>query len=128
MFKELGQMMGLARQLPQLAKLREEMERFQQKVGQLHADGDAGAGTVRVRVNGKQEVLSCTISDEAFKTGDREMLEEMVRGAVNQALEKVRLLVAEETQKMAMGLGLPAGLGGLQQGGAIPPEREDEKG
>jgi len=121
MFKELGQMMGLARQLPQLAKLREEMERFQQRVGQLHAEGDAGAGTVRVRVNGKQEVLACTISDEAFKAGDREMLEEMVRGAVNQALEKVRLLVAEETQKMAMGLGLPAGLGGLP-GGPMPTE------
>jgi DNA-binding protein YbaB len=65
---------------------------------------------VKVRVNGKQEVIACNISEEA-KAGDREMLEEMVRGAVNQALARVRQLVAEETQKMAGNLGLPPGMG-----------------
>jgi DNA-binding protein YbaB len=42
---------------------------------------------------------------------DREMLEDLVRGAVNQAIQKVRQLVAEETGKMATGLGLPQGMG-----------------
>jgi DNA-binding YbaB/EbfC family protein len=108
MFKELGQMAGLLKQLP---KIKEEAERLQQRVAQLSADGDAGAGMVKVRVNGKQEVVSCTISDEAFQSGDREVLEEMVRGAVNQALERVRQMVAEETHKMASNLGLPPGMG-----------------
>jgi DNA-binding YbaB/EbfC family protein len=107
MFKELGQMMGLMKQLP---KIKEEMERLQQRLTQLSADGDAGAGMVKVRVNGKQELIACSISEEA-RAGDREMLEEMVRGAVNQALTKVRQLVAEETQKMAVGLGMPPGMG-----------------
>ena len=116
MFKELGQMMGLAKQLP---KIKEEMERLQQRLAQLTAEGDAGAGMVKVRVNGKQEVVACTLSDEALK-GDREVLEEMIRGAVNQALERVRRLAAEETQKMAANLGVPPGMGlpGLPTPGA----------
>jgi hypothetical protein len=105
MFKELSQLAGLMSQLP---KIREEMEKFQQRVGQLTAEGDAGAGMVKVKVNGKMEVLACTISDEAFK--DRELLEDLVAGAVNQAIGKVRQQVADETSKMALGLGLPGGL------------------
>lgn len=110
MFKELGQIMGLAKQLP---KIKEEMERLQQRLAQISAEGDAGAGMVKVRVNGKQEVVACSISEEALQAGDREVLEEMVRGAVNQALERVRQLVAEETQKMATNLGMPMGGMGL---------------
>jgi DNA-binding YbaB/EbfC family protein len=110
MFKEAGQIMGLLKQLP---RMKEEMERLQQRLGQIHAEGDAGAGSVKVRVNGKQEVVACTISDEAFQAGDREMLQEMIRGAVNQALERVRHLVTQETQQMAMSFGMPPGLGGL---------------
>jgi DNA-binding YbaB/EbfC family protein len=105
MFKELGQMASMFRNLP---KIREEMERLQQRLSQITAEGTAGAGMVTVRVNGKMEVLSCRLSDEAMK--DRELLEDLVCGATNQALERVRLLVAEETQKMASGFGLPAGV------------------
>jgi DNA-binding YbaB/EbfC family protein len=107
MFKEIGQFMGLMKQLP---KIKEEMERLQQRLAQITAEGDAGAGMVKVRVNGKQEVIACTISEEGFKTGDRELLGELVRGAVNQALERVRKLAAEETSKMASNLGLPPGM------------------
>jgi DNA-binding YbaB/EbfC family protein len=107
MFKEFGQVMGLMKQLP---KIKEEMERLQQRLAQISAEGDAGAGMVKVRVNGKNELIACNISEEA-KAGDREVLEEMVRGAVNQALARVRVLTAEETQKMAAGLGMPPGMG-----------------
>lgn len=103
----LGNLMGLATQLP---KIREEMQKLQQRVANLSAEGDAGAGMVRVKVNGKQEVVSCTITEEAFRLGDPEVLGEMVRGAVNQALERIRLQVADETSKMASNLGLPAGM------------------
>jgi DNA-binding YbaB/EbfC family protein len=106
MFKELGQLAGLLGQLP---RLKVEMEKLQQRLAQLVAEGDAGGGMVKVRVSGKQEVLACRISEEAFK--DREMLEDLVRAATNQALERARQLAAEETGKMASSLGLPSGLG-----------------
>src|SRR5712692_6750945 len=101
MLKELGQLAGLMRQLP---KIKEEMERFQQKIGQITAEGDAGGGMVKARVNGKMEVLGCTLSDEAMKLNDRELLEDLITAALNQALEKVRRQVAEETGRMATGL------------------------
>jgi len=107
MFKGLGQLASLMTQLP---KIREEMERFQQSLGQLTAEGDAGGGMVKVKANGKMEVLACTLSDEALKLNDREMLEDLITAATNQALNKVRQLTAEEAGKMASSLGLPPGL------------------
>src|SRR5947209_19455549 len=100
MFKEIGQIASMMRNLP---KIREEMERLQQRLGQITADGEAGGGMVKVRVNGKMEVLSCVFSAEAM--GDRELLQDMVAAAVNQALQRARQLVAEETTKVASGLG-----------------------
>ena len=57
MFKELGQLTGLLRHLP---KIKEEMEHFQASLQQFTAEGDAGGGMVKVRVNGKIEMLACT--------------------------------------------------------------------
>ena len=108
MFKNLGQMGSVLRNLP---KLREEMDQMQQRLAQIKAEGDAGAGMVKVRVNGRYEILAVQMSDEAFQGNDREMLEDLVKAATNQAIGKVRQLVADETGKMATGLGLPPGMG-----------------
>lgn len=105
MFKELGQMASMLKNLP---KMREEMDRLQQRLGQITAEGTAGAGMVTVRVNGKMEVVNYRLGDDALK--DREMLEDLLRAATNQAMQRVRLLVAEETQKMASGLGMPVNM------------------
>jgi DNA-binding YbaB/EbfC family protein len=107
-FDKLGQLAGLMKNLP---RIQEEVGKFQQKLSQLVAVGDAGAGMVTVTANGKMEVLRCQISDEAMKMNDREMLEDLVRAATNQAMEKVRELIQGETAKMASEFGLPAGMG-----------------
>ncbi|MCS6851537.1 MAG: YbaB/EbfC family nucleoid-associated protein [Gemmataceae bacterium] len=106
MFRELGQMANLLKQLP---KLRERMEDLRQRLGQLTAEGDAGAGMVKVRVNGRMELLACTLSDEALRLQDRELLEDLIVAAANQALGRVRERVLEETSKFAGDLGLPPG-------------------
>src|SRR5271156_6683417 len=99
MFKEISQLAGLMRSLPQLGKLREEVEKLQQRVGQITTEGDGGGGMVKVKVNGKMEVLAITLNDEVLS--DRELLEDLIRSAVNQALDRARQRVAEETSKMA---------------------------
>jgi nucleoid-associated protein EbfC len=106
-FKEIGQFASLMRQLP---KIKEEMENLQQRLGRINADGAAGGGMVKASVNGKLEVVSCTLSDEALRLNDKEMLEDLIRSAVNQALERVRQQVAEETAKVAGNIGLPPGI------------------
>ncbi|SRR5579885_2168533 len=116
MFKELGAMMSL---LGNKGKLQEEVAKFQQFVAQLTAEGTSGGGMVTAKVSGKMEVLSVKIGEDAWKLNDREMLEDLVVAATNQALGKVREQLAAETAKMAATLGLPPGvLGGL--GGGIP--------
>jgi nucleoid-associated protein EbfC len=107
MFGNLGQLAGL---LTKTHKIREEMDKLQARLAQLTAEGQSGGGMVTVKVNGKLAVLSCRISDEALDLKDREMLEDLIAAAANQALDKARELIAAETQKMAAELGLPPGL------------------
>ena len=107
MFQGLGQLANLMKALP---RIKEEAQRLQERVGQITAEGDAGAGMVKAKVNGGMELVACTISEEALKGNDREMLEDLIKSAVNQALAKARQQVAEETSKMATGLGLPPGM------------------
>jgi nucleoid-associated protein EbfC len=107
MFKELGSMMNL---LKNQGKIQEEVQKFQASVGQITAEASSGAGYVTVKVNGRMEVLSVRISEDALKLNDREMLEDLVAAATNQALTKVRQQLAEESAKMAANIGLPPGM------------------
>ena len=104
MFDKLGQMMGLLKNMP---KLQAAMAEMQQKVGQISAEGNAGAGMVVVTVNGRMEVTKCVISDEALKLGDKDMLADLVMAATNMALAKARQEVANASQQMAQEAGLP---------------------
>ncbi len=107
MFKEIGQMFGVMKNLP---KIREEMEKLQGRLGQLQTDGDAGGGMVKVKVNGRLEVMSCSLSPEVLQANDKELLEDLIVGATNHALKKMRSRIDDETVKMASGLGLPPGV------------------
>ena len=104
MFRELGQLAGLMGKLP---KIREEMEKLQGRLAELTAEGTAGGGMVTVKVNGKFNLVGCTITDEALQ--DRELLEDLIVAATNQTIDKARQLAATETSKMATELGLPTG-------------------
>ena len=107
MFKELGSLMGL---LKNQGKVQEEIQKFQAQVGTITAEASAGAGYVTVKTNGRLEIVSVTISEEAMKLNDREMLEDLIAAATNQALTKVRKQLADESAKMAANIGLPPGM------------------
>jgi len=107
MFNQLFSVMKL---MGNAGKIQQEMAAFQERSAQLTAEGDAGAGMVRVKVNGRMLVVNVTLSDEAMQGGDRELLEDLIAAATNQAIDNVRILVAEEMAKMTAALGLPAGM------------------
>jgi DNA-binding YbaB/EbfC family protein len=113
MFKDLGNLMSL---MQNRGKIQEEVQKFQQSVGNITAEASSGAGYVTVKVNGRMEVLSVRISEEAMQLNDREMLEDLIAAATNQALTKVRQQLAEESAKMAANIGLPPGM----LGGGFP--------
>ena len=107
MFEELRQFAGLMRSLP---KIKEEAEKFQAKLREIQAEGSAGGDMVKVRINGQMQVQSISITESAWAMQDREMLEDLIRGAVNQAVERVREKAGQEAQSMATSLGVPPGL------------------
>src|SRR5262245_51506542 len=107
MFKEFGQVMGLMKNLP---KLQAAMGQMQQKLGQISVEGNAGAGMVRVTVNGRMEVTRCVISEDAVKLNDREMLADLVMAATNMAMGKAREEVAKASEAVAQELGMPVSL------------------
>jgi len=113
MFDKLGAMMNL---LGNRGKIQEEIQKFNAQVGNITAEATAGAGYVTVKVNGRMEIQSVRISDEAMKLNDREMLEDLIAAATNQAMTKVREQLAQESAKMAANIGLPPGM----LGGGLP--------
>ena len=80
------------------------------KLTQIVAEGDAGAGMVKVKMNGAMEMISCALSDDLLKLNDKEMLEDLIKAATNVALQKVRQQVAQETSRIAGDMGMPPGI------------------
>jgi nucleoid-associated protein EbfC len=107
MFEKLGQIASLMKNLP---KMQEEMGKLQSRVAQITAEGDAGGGMVKAKVNGHMEVTACVISAELMAMNDKELMEDLIRASINQAIQKAKQAVAEETAKMAQGFGMPGGM------------------
>ena len=104
MFKEIGQLASLMKQAQGMqGKIAESKER----VANLKCEGEAGGGMVSVTMGGNMKVVSCKIDASVFETGDREMIEDLVVVATNQALEKLIELQSKEMSAIAGGLNLP---------------------
>jgi nucleoid-associated protein EbfC len=87
----------------QMAK--QQYEAMQKKMRETIVEGSAGGGSVVVKMDGGKNILRVTIDPEAVKSGDIEMLQDLVAAAVNEAGRKV-----EDTMKSGMG-GMLSGLG-----------------
>ncbi|HEX3659051.1 MAG TPA: YbaB/EbfC family nucleoid-associated protein [Pirellulales bacterium] len=120
MFSGLG---NLGSFLKQAQSLGGRLEALTQDLKGRRATGSAGGGLVEIEVNGLGEVLGCRIDPKLFEQGDRELIEDLVRGAVNQALAKGKQLHAEAMKSLAGDMPLP----GLDEAlakltGGQPPE------
>jgi nucleoid-associated protein EbfC len=107
MFKGLG---NLASMMKQAQEMQGKMGEIQENLGHLRETGTAGGGMVRVDVSGLQQVVGCTIDEKLIEAGDREMLEDLIVAATNQALEKAKALAADQLREAAGGFDVP-GLG-----------------
>jgi DNA-binding YbaB/EbfC family protein len=108
MFKGLSNLGALLKQAQQFGG---QMEKLTDEMKNRRATGAAGGGMVEVEVNGLLEVLRCRIDPQVFAQGDRELVEDLVAAAVNQALAKGKQLHAAAVKELTGGLQLP----GLQE-------------
>ena len=97
-------MRNLQQVMNQVKKMQEEM---QQQLEGLRVEASSGGGMVTVSMSGTKHVLSVKIDPEAVKSGDTEMLEDLLQAAVNEAMRKVDEAVASKLGGLAGGLNLP---------------------
>jgi len=98
----IGQMMKQAQMM------QENMRRMQEQLGSIEVEGQSGSGMVKIAMTCKHEVRRVSIDPSL--TADREMLEDLLVAAINDAARKVDATVAEKMGSLTAGMGLPAGL------------------
>ena len=104
MFKGLADLGSLMRQAQEIG------DRMQEMNSQLKAkrvSGSAGGGMVQVEANGMGEVLKLEIDPQLIERGERDMIEDLVPAAVNQALRNARETHGEMMKSMTSGIDLP---------------------
>ena len=107
MFKGIANLASMLRHAQQMGgKIKEVTEQLKSK----RATGNAGGGMVEVLVNGMGEVLRVQIDDSLVARGDREMMEDLLPAAINQALSKARQMHVDIVKSVAQEMDLP-GLG-----------------
>lgn len=98
-------------------EMQKKLQEAQEKLAEITAEGEAGAGMVKAKVNGKHQVLAIDIDDELMKPEDKEMLQDLVVAAINKAMENVEEQSKSFMQKSTEGLipNIP-GLGNMMGG------------
>lgn len=100
---QIGQLMRQAQEM------QEKMKKAQEELASLEVEGESGGGMVKITMNCKHEVRRVELEPD-LPVDDREMLEDLIAAAINDACRKVEQTSQEKMSGLAGGLNLPAGL------------------
>ena len=101
MAKNLNNLMKQAQQMQQ------KMSTLQKELEAREMEFSSGGGMIKIKINGKQEILDFSLDKECVDPNDVEMLEEMVKTAVNQAVKDSQDMVSKAMSKVTGGLSIP---------------------
>src|SRR5881296_3216135 len=93
--------------MKQAQAMQEQLAKIQEQAASKTVDGTAGGGMVTVSVSGAMQVVALKIDPEVLKSGDAEMLQDLIVAATNDALRKARDMMAEEMKSITGGLRIP---------------------
>ena len=100
---------GLGQLMKQAQQMQENMKRVQEELGTIEVEGQSGAGLVKVTMTCKHVVKRVAI-DPSLLGEDKDMLEDMVAAAINDAVRKIDAASQEKMAGLSAGLGLPPGM------------------
>ena len=95
--------------MKQAEKMKVQMDKLQEEAGNKTLEITAGGGMVKVTAKCNGEILSIHIEDEIISSGDKEMLQDLIQVAINEALAKGKEEVNSEMSRAATSLGIPPG-------------------
>ncbi|MES2795952.1 MAG: YbaB/EbfC family nucleoid-associated protein [Bacteroidota bacterium] len=104
-------MMGM---LGKVKDFQAKMKEAQEELGQITQQAEAGAGMVKVLINGNRKLLKIEIDPDLIKVEDKEMLQDLVIAATNKALEAVEEKIKDQLQNATKGI-IPPGIPGLDK-------------
>jgi DNA-binding YbaB/EbfC family protein len=100
---------GLGNLMKQAQRMQETMQKAQQELALMEVTGQAGGGLVSVVMTGRHDVKRVSIDDSLLKE-DKEMLEDLLAAAVNDAVRQVETTTQEKMSGLTAGMGLPGGM------------------
>ncbi|HLQ86377.1 MAG TPA: YbaB/EbfC family nucleoid-associated protein [Salinisphaeraceae bacterium] len=100
---------SLGKIMQQAQEMQTKMQEAQAELARMEISGESGAGLVKVVMNGKHEVSRVVIDPSVFEE-DRELLEDLVAAAVNDAVQRVNTKSQEQMSELTGGLNLPPGM------------------
>ena len=100
----LGNMANL---MKQAQAMQAQMAKLQEEAATKTVTGTAGGGMVTVTENGGMDIVSVVINPEAAKSGDVDMLQDLVMAASNDALKKARQMMADQMKSVTGGMNIP---------------------
>ncbi|ERS88792.1 MULTISPECIES: YbaB/EbfC family nucleoid-associated protein [unclassified Halomonas] len=99
---------GMGNIMKQAQEMQEKMQRVQEEVARAEVQGEAGAGMVKVTMNGRHDVSNVDI-DPSVMEEDKELLEDLLAAAVNDAVRKVEANSKAKMEEVTQGMNLPPG-------------------
>ena len=96
--------------IKQAQDLQKKMAEAQEKVETLEAEGISGGGIVKITINGKNNVTSVNIDETAIDKNEKEILEDLIVAAFNDARDKIQRKIADEMSSLTGGIKRPPGM------------------
>ena len=100
---------GIGQLMKQAQQMQADMQKAQEEMASMTVSGESGAGMVRITMTCQHQVQRIEI-DDSLVGDDKEMLEDLIAAAFNDAIRKVEETVKEKFSGMTSGLGLPPGM------------------
>ena len=103
-------MKNFADMMKQASEMQAKMEQMQERIGGMEAEGQSGGGLVKVTLNGKGYASRVSLDPSLMTSEEREVAEDLVTAAINDAKAKIEAATAEQMKEMTAGLPLPPGM------------------